>query len=323
MVFLIWGACPPSSLSFVVSGQVVDVRTGVGIDGLWVGLGAAADTTNLGGCFRLEFSGSGRFVVDGTAQGYSVYLLERMGVSSDTMMMVRLIPLGPLRSGYYRNLLHFFRLLTGTGEPSRRAQEDVSISYESSPRTTILKRWESLPVRVHVPRRASGGVSWDAVIRQAVENWEEKVGIDLFDLVDDPSRAQVGVVYRGGYSRVVFEEAGPGGVPRKATLWLSRTLQRPEDVLSSAEHELGHVLMLLVHSEDSGHLMFWGGSRGRRVSADEALLVRCLYGLPNLTDMSTYREEVPPSQRSVERKRVLAVVLVQVLLALFAILSAH
>ena len=56
---------------------------------------------------------------------------------------------------------------------------------------------------------------------------------------------------------------------------------------------------------------------------DEALLVRCLYGLPNLTDMSAYREKAPLTRSMIERKQVLAVVLLQCLLALFVVLASH
>jgi len=314
---------PSGALSHGVSGRVVDVRTGGGIGGLPVALGASGDTTDADGRFRVETVGEARLVVDGRSLGFSVYLVEPFRVDADTTVVIRLLPLSPLRSGHYRNLLHFFKLMTGTGEPGRRAIEDVSISYESSPRTTHLRRWDALPIRLHVPPRTAGGFSWDRIVWRAVERWERSVGLDLFEPAGDPDRAQVRVVYSGPYSRVVFEEWAPSGVPLGVTMRLKGDEVEADRLRASAEHELGHVLMLLVHSEDPGHLMYWGGSAGRRVSEDEALVVRCMYGLPNLTDMSVYREKVPVSRRMKERKRMLAIVTIQILLALFVILAAH
>ncbi len=271
----------------------------------------------------MESAGTGGLVVDGAGSGYSAFLLEPFAAPRDTSLTIPMIPLGPLKSGDYRNLLHLLKMMTGTGEPGRRAQEDVSISYESSPRTTVLRRWEGLPIRIHVPPRSARGFSWDELVRRAMGRWEERTGLTLFAEVEKAEEAQVRVGYAGGYSRVVFERAAPGGIPVLASMWMSPVLDEPRDVQSAAEHELGHILMLLVHSEDPGHVMYWGGSRGRGVTNDEALVVRCLYGLPNLTDMGVYLEEAPMSSKLIERKRVLAVVLIQAMVALFVILSAH
>lgn len=311
------------SLSQTLSGRVVDARTGAGIDRLRITFGEAADTTRSGGHFRVGVSGTEPFLIDGASRGYSVFLLEALSLEGDAELNVTLIPLGPLRSGYYRNLLHLFKMMTGTGEPAQRALEDVSIGYDSSPRFTVLRRWDRLPIGVHVPEHRAKGFSWDQVFWEAVAGWERMTELDLFEAVEDPNRAQVRVRYSGGYSKVVFERAGPGAIPLEATLWLSPNLDLAEDVRSTAAHELGHVLMLLVHSEDPGHLMYWGGAAGREVTEDEALVVRCLYGLSNLTEMHLYRETVPVSRKVIEQKRVLTVVLIQFLLALFVVVGAH
>jgi hypothetical protein len=316
-------AVPSIAAAFSVSGQVTDVLTGDGIDGLVVRLGSVADTTRSGGRFRVEGAEDLQLSVDGESLGFSIYTTGLGGVPSETRLAIPLIPLGPLRSGYYRNLLHYLRMMTGTGEPSRRAQDDVSISYDSSPRSTTLRRWNELPIPIHVPPYRAKGFSWDEVIRRAMARWEEATGLDLFWEVRVPGDAQVRVRYEGAYSKVVFERATLEGIPLAASLWMSPELDERDNVRSSAEHELGHILLLLVHSEDPGHVMYWGGSRGREISNDEALAVRCLFSLPNLTEMSAYLERAPLTEEMKEKKRILAVVLLQAMVALFVILAAH
>jgi hypothetical protein len=132
-----------------------------------------------------------------------------------------------------------------------------------------------------------------------MDEWEAETGCDLFIEVDDPSQADVRIIYDDTIDNKHHYETlswNPDGTPKTRGLFIYTA----HTGLSIAgrfthliyAHELGHILGILVHSNDPGHLML-GLTRPQQehVTTDEARVIKILRHAPPIFDYATIIEE--------------------------------
>jgi hypothetical protein len=164
-------------------------------------------------------------------------------------------------------------------------------------RPTIWKNWNHYPVSVYNPPFTWEGVDIQAIAAQAMQEWEERTGLDLFVDSSDSSTADVVITYNledNSKHHVETIASNPDGTPLKKEIWIF-----PINTLSPINikglmifcHEFGHVLNL-SHSYDLGHLMVGFTAPITSVpTTDEVRLVQVLNHYPIIFDTSQILKE--------------------------------
>jgi len=157
-------------------------------------------------------------------------------------------------------------------------------------RPTVYTGWNHWPLTVYNPPQMSGDIDLQASCGNALADWEQSTGIDLFVEVSSAEGADVVIVYDtliDERHHVATPAYNPDGTPARKEIWIYTKntdvpLSRFAEMVFA--HELGHVIGL-DHSRNVGHLMV--GLTMPQVhhpSVDEIRLVQVLYHMPNFFD---------------------------------------
>lgn len=194
------------------------------------------------------------------------------------------------------DFLSYLRYMTRTGEYSD---------------TGILHKWDHYPVRIFIPEyQRDDGVDFTALCADALQFWNEAVGMVLLVRVDQPGDADVDVDFRvlGLNGQVVMVE--PAGVlgtlsPMKMRMDIDLEMvgvgdDETESVVEGVcLHEFGHVLGLYDHSTCDGYALMENGggpaafSSGAHdpITPEEINAVRCVRHMSDGVDMDGYDYE--------------------------------
>jgi hypothetical protein len=157
-------------------------------------------------------------------------------------------------------------------------------------RPTVYVGWNHWPITVYNPPQISQGIDLQTSCRNALADWEQSTGLDLFVEVSAPEGADVLIVY----DTLTVERHHVGtsaynadGTPRRKEIYIyTKNTEVPLSRFAEMvfAHELGHIIGL-DHSRNTGHLMV--GLTTPQVyhpSVDEIRVVQVLYHMPNFFD---------------------------------------
>jgi hypothetical protein len=157
-------------------------------------------------------------------------------------------------------------------------------------RPTVYIGWNHWPLKVYSPPQMLMDLDLHLVSQNALADWEQSTGIDLF--VEVPTAAEADVVVK--YDTLVDERHhvetplyNSDGTPALKEIYIyTKNTDVPLSRFAHLvfTHELGHVIGL-DHSRNVGHLMV--GLTMPQVShptTDEINVVRVLYRMPNFFD---------------------------------------
>jgi hypothetical protein len=123
--------------------------------------------------------------------------------------------------------------------------------------------------------------------------------MNLFQEVSTKPDTGSSMNYTSNLSHLVSYWYGPTaglarGPPFYSTIYVNNTMENTEiwffPISGETKHEIGHDLFSSPrHSLDKNHKMVGGG--GGYISLDEGKSIRITYSLPDLQDMSIYKED--------------------------------
>ncbi len=157
-------------------------------------------------------------------------------------------------------------------------------------RPTVYVGWNHWPLKVYTPPQMFMGLDLQLVSRNALADWEQSTGSDLF--VEVSTEAEADCVIK--YDTLIDERhhvetplRNDDGTPalKKIYIYTKNTdvpLSRFAHLVFT--HELGHVIGL-DHSRNIGHLMVGlTMPQASHPTTDEIRVVRVLYRMPNFFD---------------------------------------
>jgi hypothetical protein len=162
----------------------------------------------------------------------------------------------------------------------------------------VFKKYKVLPVPVYVPELVNSyGNDYAEITRQALERWELRSGVDLFELVDAPPT--VGVEYRflppalmGGQNGITIRAEDAEGYPKTDVVKVIDTVPDPTQLYRILLHEAGHTIRL--NHLPAGFIMYASHPLPDDITDEEAAVVRLHAALPNDLDLSGYDVDAPP-----------------------------
>jgi hypothetical protein len=270
-----------------LTGRCVDALTGEALAGLTVRVTAGALynlTTDANGSFSQDDVVPGAVHVrieKGTAGEY--HLLRQPFVIEDDFshefVMVPFQPTSLSPSG--GNVLRLLKILTLTDSGS-----------------TVLAKWRSLPVPVHLPAYVNAnGVDYQALGIQALERWNERSGVTLFEFSDTPPDTGVVVRYRlrqdmNGNTAITGHDFDADNHPIRGTIDIVDDFTASGNCYRVLLHEIGHTIRF-SHMNTGEYIMYGGKPLPDDISDDEADAARLHAGLPVRVDMTIYSEATP------------------------------
>jgi hypothetical protein len=157
-------------------------------------------------------------------------------------------------------------------------------------RPTVYIGWNHWPITVYNPPQVYQGIDLQASCRNALADWEQSTGIDLFVEVSSPQGADVLIMcdtLKVERHHVETPAYNADGTPARKEIFIyTKNTEVPLSRFAEMvfTHELGHVIGL-DHSMNTGHLMV--GLTMPQVlhpSIDEIRVVQVLYHMPNFFD---------------------------------------
>lgn len=157
-------------------------------------------------------------------------------------------------------------------------------------RSTVYIGWNHSPITVYNPPQTAQGIDLQAACRNALEDWEQSTGVDLFVEVFSSAGADVQVKYdtlideRHHVETPVYNADGTPALKLICIYTLNTDVPLSRFAQMVFTHELGHVIGL-DHSRNVGHLMV--GLTMPQVhhpSVDEIRVVQVLFRMPNFFD---------------------------------------
>ena len=228
--------------------------------------------------------------VDGVTGLGDYFDVEASYASLDSIPdVIHMIPNLSFDSEQYRNILHFLKYMTR--------------SDGGSAGNVILPRF-NFPIKHFHNKATAPNQDYIAAVDSAVSqdhnnSWESMTvfnhkdyslsALNLFEeVVADPDTGST-MDYTSTLSHVIFDRWAPyPGPPLHAIVYVDNSTTNNLRIIRETKHELGHVLFSSArHSTDTSHNI----QSGQYISKDEGKTIRIIYSLPDLQDMSIYKED--------------------------------
>jgi hypothetical protein len=200
-------------------------------------------------------------------------------LDDDTDRFYHLIPYQPAASAHIDNALELLRgAATGLGTG------------------TVLRKWNTLPVDVHVPPFTNNGIDFEAKTLEAIDRWELRTGVDLFRLV--PTAPAEGIEVRflprsemGIQNGITVHFDDDERFPVRDVVKILDEFNNETKLYQVMLHEFGHTIRL--NHLPAGFIMFAGQPLPNDISDDEVLVVQLHSALPNATNLGIYQVTSP------------------------------
>ncbi|MBD3179069.1 MAG: matrixin family metalloprotease [Candidatus Latescibacteria bacterium] len=278
---------------FDITGRVIDVATGEGVEGALVKIGnITVDTSSAGGYYqnlnnRIQYLTLMALDENGSDIGaYHNYSYDYGVLNNDLEIDLFLVPsfeLVSMEDDRYDDFLDFFQ----------------NMVVESPFYGTVFKGWDHWPVKVYNPMPTEADtIDFQQECLDGMNEWEDYSGLNFFEIVDSSEEADVEVYYdyslEYGNHHVEIMELNPDGTPARKRVYIYyRKLASARKSIRHVVfvHEFGHILGL-HHSLDSGHIMI-GMIRPSvdHASEDEINVVKAIYHLPKIFDYRSITRE--------------------------------
>lgn len=298
MSSLVAGAYTVITSEWWIEGQVTD-DVGAPMLGVIVGTVAPVRNGNTDGAghfrlgpFRSIDAVSVRTITTDHFDFASAPLSSRADIDFDIVLPYRYV-IDPDCLAYGASFLDYVRDATRT----------TAVAGDTS--ATRLWRWETYPVKVFLPDSTlATGRQMDDLARPMLALWNDTVGEAMF--VEVGTAAEADAHFRwvtdasAGYGQVSLELPAGGVIgnvlPERMRIEVETGLLTDRFFQEVALHELGHVLGLIEHYDNScptsGHLMVYGASGNlslpEPIHPDEVQAVRLISHLRQGIDMARY-----------------------------------
>ncbi len=164
-------------------------------------------------------------------------------------------------------------------------------------RPTVYIGWNHWPIRVYSPPQMFMGLDLQLVSRNALADWEQSTGDDLFIEVSTEAEADCVIKYDtllDWRHHVEISLRNDDGTPALKEIYIyTKNTEVPLSRFAHLvfTHELGHVIGL-DHSRSVGHLMVGlTMPQVQHPTTDEINVVRILYRMPNFFDYKYITED--------------------------------
>ncbi len=272
-----------------VAGRLVDYETGEPIEGFQVRYGQIFDQTGPDGRFHCphvetlienhNFPPGNLRDELGAELGEWFDLVDYRAVNDSVELDLGSFRVEPLVTESYPSFLAYFLEMMNAAQWSYR----------------LVKPY--LPIRTYIEEYTNEGLSYDQLVHDSIEIWEEDSGLSFFTEV--PSIEEADLFFRfipdtsnfsGSYQ--VLEREPDTFVPLLAMIHLngSYTAAAEDGARRVVLHELGHALGPLQHSNDTDHVLATVNTVNRP-SPDELRLVRALYHMEAAANLGLLAEE--------------------------------
>jgi hypothetical protein len=159
-----------------------------------------------------------------------------------------------------------------------------------------LKKWATYPIDVYVPAFVNGlGVDYGDYGKRAVLQWNNRTGLNIFNIVDSPPTNGIELVFLpreqiAPHNGLAEIEPDDNGFPVSATIRIIDDLGAAE-MWSIVLHELGHTIH--IGHLPRGYLMYAGQPLPDDITEDEVRMIQLFLALPNNLDLGVY-DLAPP-----------------------------
>jgi len=261
-------------------GHVFDAATSAPLSGVTVRIGPYSTTTDATGAYFLDnmplVTGTLVFTEDDDPGPGTYYDNRRSYIWHYVDNIdVYMLPVRDVESPEYPDFLTMFLHFV------RMGSNDYPLG---------TRRWE-LPLDVLVPAHVVGGLDYRAVIVEALDDLEQVFARDLFNVVSVAPETGLQFEYSSSISRDNYDiqEWTADFYPLRARVQMRTVYDAADEIgfRTIVRHELGHVLGLMNHSADAGHLMVGGQSAlVTHFTDDERNVLSTYLSIPRGTELS-------------------------------------